>query len=125
MSEQRFISEMFQVQPPHWGLRGDPFLWEDMKQAFAETPFPYSAHELVVDVHRIFREKTGEDLTNTRLSDAPPRRVSRQKQPFPCGQPAEAGFRSPYQAGKHPMQHKKGAFFRRKKAPFSSGEKHQ
>lgn len=65
MSEQRFLSEMFQVQPPHWGLRGDPFLWEDMKQAFAETPFPYSAHELVVDVHRIFREKTGEDLTNT------------------------------------------------------------
>ena len=52
MSEQRFLSEMFQVQPPHWGLRGDPFLWEDMKQAFAETPFPYSAHELVVDVHR-------------------------------------------------------------------------
>ena len=40
MSEQRFLSEMFQVQPPHWGLRGDPFLWEDMKQAFAETPFP-------------------------------------------------------------------------------------
>ena len=65
MPEQRFLSEMFQVQPPHWGLRGDPFLWEDMKKAFADTPFPYSAHELVMDIHRLFREKTGEELTNT------------------------------------------------------------
>ena len=36
-----------------------------MKQAFADTPFPYSSHELVMDIHRIFREKTGEELTNT------------------------------------------------------------
>lgn len=65
MPKQRFLSEMFDIQPPHWGLRGDPLLWEDMKKAFADTPFPYSAHELVMDIHRIFREKTGEELTNT------------------------------------------------------------
>ena len=35
MSETRFLSEMFNIQPPSWGLRGDPYLWEDMKQAFA------------------------------------------------------------------------------------------
>ncbi|WP_418764387.1 hypothetical protein [Mailhella sp.] len=64
MSETRFLSEMFNIQPPHWGMRGDPYLWEDMKKAFADTPFPYSAHELVMDIHRVFREKTGEELSN-------------------------------------------------------------
>ena len=64
MSDTRYLSEMFNIQPPNWGLRGDPYLWQDMKKAFADTPFPYSAHELVVDVQRIFREKTGEELSN-------------------------------------------------------------
>ena len=45
---------MFNIQPPNWGLRGDPYLWEDMKKAFADTPFPYSSHELVMVIHRIF-----------------------------------------------------------------------
>ena len=65
MSDTRYLSEMFNIQPPNWGLRGDPYLWQDMKKAFADTPFPYSAHELVVDVHRIFLEKAGEELSNT------------------------------------------------------------
>lgn len=65
MSDTRYLSEMFNIQPPNWGLRGDPYLWQDMKKAFADTPFPYNAHEIVVDVHRIFLEKTGEELSNT------------------------------------------------------------
>ena len=65
MPEQRFLSEMFLVQPPHWGLRGDPFLWEDMKKAFAETPFPYSAHVLVMYIHRLFLDTCVEDVRDT------------------------------------------------------------
>ena len=65
MAEQRFLSEMFNIQPPNWGLRGDPYLWEDMKQAFANTPFPYTSQELVEDIRRIFKEKAGEELSNS------------------------------------------------------------
>ena len=65
MSDTRYLSEMFNIQPPNWGLRGDPYLWEDMKTAFADIPFPYSSHELVMDIHRIFKEKTGEELNTT------------------------------------------------------------
>jgi molybdenum cofactor cytidylyltransferase len=64
MSEPRYLSELFQIQPPNWGLRGDPYLWEDMKQAFANIPFPYSSPQLVADIRRIFKEKTGEELDN-------------------------------------------------------------
>ncbi|MBQ4615920.1 MAG: hypothetical protein IJB29_04335 [Mailhella sp.] len=64
MSDTRYLSELFDIQPPNWGLRGDPMLWQDMKQAFAETPFPHSSPDLVADIRRIFKEKTGEELTN-------------------------------------------------------------
>ena len=60
----RYLDELFSIQPPNWGLRGDPFLWEEMKQDFAGVPFPYSSQELVHDITRIFKEKTGEPLTN-------------------------------------------------------------
>ena len=65
MSDIRYLSELFSIQPPNWGLRGDPWLWQDMKQAFAATPFPHSSSELVADIHRIFQEKTGTELTNS------------------------------------------------------------
>ena len=63
MSDTRYLSELFNIQPPNWGLRGDPWLWQDMKKAFADTPFPYSSSELVVDIRRLFQEKTGAELT--------------------------------------------------------------
>ena len=64
MSDTRYLSELFNIQPPNWGLRGDPWLWQDMKKAFAETPFPYSSPQLVADICRVFQEKTGVELTN-------------------------------------------------------------
>ncbi|MBQ8173008.1 MAG: hypothetical protein IJY48_06815 [Mailhella sp.] len=65
MSDTRYLSELFDIQPPNWGLRGDPWFWQDLKQAFAHTAFPYSSPELVADIHRIFKEKTGEELSTT------------------------------------------------------------
>ena len=65
MSDTRYLSELFDIQPPNWGLRGDPWLWQDMKKSFAATPFPYSSRELVADIRRVFEEKTGEKLTNS------------------------------------------------------------
>ncbi len=64
MAETRYLSELFNIQPPHWGLQGNPLLWEDMKQFFSSVPFPYNASCLVEDVKRLFREKTGKDLEN-------------------------------------------------------------
>ena len=43
MSDTRYLSELFDIQPPNWGLRGDPWFWQDMKKSFAATPFPYSS----------------------------------------------------------------------------------
>ncbi len=63
MPETRYLSELFNIQPPNWGLRGDPWLWQDMQKVFSATPFPHSSPELVADIRRIFQEKTGAELT--------------------------------------------------------------
>ena len=62
MAETRYVSEIFSIQPPNWGLRGDPYLWKDMQAAFAEVELPYDSPSLVADIKRIFQEKTGMEL---------------------------------------------------------------
>ena len=37
------ISDLFEEKPEQWGLRGDPYLWEDMKEEFASVPISVSA----------------------------------------------------------------------------------
>lgn len=39
------VSEIFNEKPERWGLRGDPYLWEDMKEEFASVPISVSAEE--------------------------------------------------------------------------------
>ncbi len=36
---------IFEEEPECWGLRGDPYLWEDMKKEFASVPISVSAEE--------------------------------------------------------------------------------
>jgi len=36
---------IFEEKPEQWGLRGDPYLWEDMKVEFASVPISVSAEE--------------------------------------------------------------------------------
>lgn len=39
------VSEIFNEKPERWGLRGDPYLWEDMKKEFDGVPITISAEE--------------------------------------------------------------------------------
>jgi molybdenum cofactor cytidylyltransferase len=36
------LQRIFEPPPPRWGLRGDPYLWQEMAQALAERPLPAS-----------------------------------------------------------------------------------
>lgn len=33
-------SELFEPEPENWGLRGDPFLWQEMKEYFGDKEIP-------------------------------------------------------------------------------------
>ena len=40
MNEYRTIGDLFEEEPIQWGLRGDPYLWRDMREYFRDSPLP-------------------------------------------------------------------------------------
>lgn len=53
------VSAIFDSEPLQWGLRGDPFLWEYLKEQYQDVPLPYSPKALREDVLRTFFTLTG------------------------------------------------------------------
>jgi hypothetical protein len=53
------IAEIFNEQPSQWGLRGDPLLWLEMKDAFSETDMPETPEALKIILEQKFKELTG------------------------------------------------------------------
>lgn len=58
-----FLSIIFEDTPEQWGLRGDPYLWEDMKQAYSTVPVTISQEEFVKSFEMTFEKMTGTPLT--------------------------------------------------------------
>ncbi len=53
--------DLFHPPPPRWGLRGDPHLWQAMRETFAASPLPRGEAALLADVARAFRAVVGQD----------------------------------------------------------------
>lgn len=53
------VSTIFDLEPLQWGLRGDPFLWEYLKEQFQDMLLPYSPQALREDILRTFSTLTG------------------------------------------------------------------
>lgn len=62
MSE-KIVAVIFEEKPKQWGLRGDPYLWEDMKQAFSTVRFPISEEEFIIQFNSYFLAFTGVPLS--------------------------------------------------------------
>lgn len=56
----RNIAIIFDEEPTQWGLRGDPFLWKEMRVAIQSETAPDSGEELLGLLHKKFLELTGE-----------------------------------------------------------------
>lgn len=41
MENKRFVSEIFNRKPLQWGLRGDPYLWDDLQKIFNTVEVPH------------------------------------------------------------------------------------
>ena len=60
-----YVSKLFDPEPDGvgaWGLRGDPFLYADMKKAFSQTPLPISETKFKDEYERYFLLLTGHSL---------------------------------------------------------------
>ena len=68
MARSQRMADLFDQPPGQWGLRGDPFLWEEMAQALAETDLPHSPAELIVLLESTFAQLVGEPLDPSKHS---------------------------------------------------------
>ena len=62
------IADLFDPEPEHWGLRGDPYLWQALRGHLSDADAPTSVDEVVSRLHTAFRELVGLDLAEDRQS---------------------------------------------------------
>lgn len=60
--EWAVISDLFDPAPCQWSLRGDPFLWREMRQAFYHVEIPRQPEELARLISAAFAMFTGASL---------------------------------------------------------------
>ena len=63
-SNSIFVSMIFEEKPKQWGLRGDPYLWEEMRKEFATIPITISLEEFTKEFKDVFEKLTGTPLTS-------------------------------------------------------------
>lgn len=59
--------ELFERNPVRWGLRGDPYLWVEMRAALRGKPLP----DTLIDAERLF-EKTFKRIVGVELGSPQP-----------------------------------------------------
>jgi hypothetical protein len=57
--DPRFMGYLFQPWTDSWGLRGDPYLWEEMLDTLAKEPMPASVTQLIALLERTFEQLVG------------------------------------------------------------------
>jgi hypothetical protein len=60
MESNRLVNDIFDTKPSQWGLRGDHFLWEEMRRFVLTLQLPNTADEFRELLIQIFTEFTGE-----------------------------------------------------------------
>lgn len=53
------VATLFRDRPEKWGLRGDPYLWADMRQRFERVECPATPEELTILIEEAFAGLTG------------------------------------------------------------------
>ncbi|MCB1954132.1 MAG: hypothetical protein KDG55_00565 [Rhodocyclaceae bacterium] len=75
MGDRKTVGELFQPPPSRWGLRGDPYLWEELAKDLSATPLPKNFSALATTLEDSF-----ERLSGHRLSDGREATVDRFKE---------------------------------------------
>jgi len=56
------VKEVFDITPDQWGLRGDPYLWEDIKNECSVSFEEISKEVFELFLFEIFEKKTGKSI---------------------------------------------------------------
>lgn len=56
------IGNLMKEEPHHWGLRGDPYLWQQLKTELKHHQLPRTRSELALTLEQEFGRVTGHSL---------------------------------------------------------------
>lgn len=56
------IGDLFEEKPIQWGLRGDPYLWDEMKEYLRDVKIPSTEGELRTRIIEAYEAITGHRL---------------------------------------------------------------
>jgi hypothetical protein len=59
------FDELFERKPWQWGLRGDPHVWNAMRERLRDRPIPGSGFDVRRTLEQTFTEVTGVKLSST------------------------------------------------------------
>lgn len=57
------LSSIFEEKPEYWGLRGDPYFWNYLKEKFSNYSLPFEYNELEKIIKEEYLKLTGLELT--------------------------------------------------------------
>ncbi len=61
------FSVLFEPPPSQWGLRGDPYLWQEMRDVLKNQALPEDEKELRRLLETTYEEITGASINDSRL----------------------------------------------------------
>lgn len=61
MSTKKHASSLFEIRPEQWGLRGDPFLWDDLQKYFSNFHMPISKEKFRQEKEQYIRKLIAEN----------------------------------------------------------------
>ena len=64
MTAQVNLSNLFDNKPRQWGLRGDPYLWDEMQEHFLNVAFSGSEEEFQSLLEQAYEQLTGHPLNH-------------------------------------------------------------
>jgi hypothetical protein len=65
MPEQKTLSNIFHDEPSRWGLRGDPYLWREMRDLLGDYAYPSTEEQLTVLLEQTYQQLTGASITSS------------------------------------------------------------
>jgi hypothetical protein len=63
------VASLFEPAPDQWGLRGDPYLWDELAAKFRGVPRPASREHLESLLVSAIRSAAGVDVTDPDATD--------------------------------------------------------
>lgn len=64
MTDIQTVGDLFSDKRHSWGLRGDPYLWDEMRLHFEKVPLPVDELSLIDQLNQAFFDLTGQPLSS-------------------------------------------------------------